>query len=103
MAAGLQIFNSDGWLDVDVSDRLPRFLGIAQIGGEQASGSIYNPGIRPNTNIWWFIMSPSTNFANPEASSPTYEYPSITQGESHLYWNFPSGRRLSCTLLYGVY
>lgn len=103
MAAGLQVYSSNGKLDVDITDRLPRFLGTAQIGGTQESGTISNPGIRAGTNIWWFILSPTTNFNNPEASNPKYEYPVITQGEGFLAWRFPSGRKLSCTLLYGVY
>jgi len=103
MAAGMQVYNSNGTLDVDITDRLPRFLGTARIDGNSESGIIYNSGIRTGTNIWWFILSPTTNFNNPEASSPRYEYPVITQGEGFLSWRFPSGRKLACTLLYGVY
>lgn len=103
MTAGLQAFNENGKLDVDITDRLPRFLGKVRIDGTKESGTIYNSGIRSGTNIWWFILSPTTNFTNPEASNPKYEYPVITQGEGCLSWKFPAGRKLACTLLYGVY
>lgn len=103
MAQGFQTFNDDGSVDVDVSNRLPRLLGSVSIGANQATGRVTNAGITKNTNIWWFLLSASTNFSAADRNVPTYEYPTITQGDGFLDWSFPSGRRLACTLLYGVY
>lgn len=103
MAQGLQVFDENGKLDVDVTNRLPRFLGRVVIDGSSASGVVYNDGIKPETEIWWFLQTPSTNFATQEAERPVYEYPKITKGNGFLRWQFPSGRKLACTMLYGVY
>lgn len=103
MAQGFQTFNADGSLDVDVSSRLPRFLGSVSISTSQTSGRVYNSGINANTDIWWFLLGATTNFSAADTSSPTYEYPTITKGNGYLEWSFPTGRALSCTLLYGVY
>ena len=103
MAQGFQTFNEDGSVDVDVTSRLPRLLGTVSIGASQRTGRISNSGITPNTNIWWFLLSATTNFSAGDRSVPTYEYPTITQGDGFLDWSFPSGRNLACTLLYGVY
>lgn len=103
MAQGFQTFNEDGSVDVDVTSRLPRLLGMVSIGANQRTGRISNSGITPNTAIWWFLLSATTNFSAEDRSVPTYEYPTITQGDGFLDWSFPSGRNLACTLLYGVY
>lgn len=103
MAQGFQTFNEDGSVDVDVTSRLPRLLGMVSIGTNQRTGRISNSGITPNTAIWWFLLSATTNFSAGDRSVPTYEYPTITQGDGFLDWSFPSGRNLACTLLYGVY
>lgn len=103
MAQGFQTFNEDGSVDVDVSARLPRLLGSVNIKASQTSGRITNAGITKNTNVWWFIQSATTNFSAADRDVPTYEFPTITQGEGFLDWSFPTGRKLACKLLYGVY
>lgn len=103
MAQGFQTFNEDGSVDVDVTTRLPRLLGIVTIKASQTTGRITNAGITKNTNVWWFIQSATTNFSAADKTVPTYEYPTITQGDGYLDWNFPAGRKLACKLLYGVY
>ena len=103
MAQGLQTFNADGSLDVDITNRLPRFLGSVSIPASKASGTIYNQYINNNTDIWWFLLSASTSFSVSSGDRVTYEYPIIEKGDGYLKWTFPSGRNLSCTLLYGVY
>ena len=52
MAQGFQTFNEDGSVDVDVTSRLPRLLGMVSIGANQRTGRISNSGITPNTNIY---------------------------------------------------
>lgn len=103
MAQGFQTFNEDGSVDVDVTTRLPRLLGIVTINASQTTGRITNAGITKNTNVWWFIQSATTNFSAADKTVPTYEYPTITQGDGYLDWSFPAGRKLACKLLYGVY
>lgn len=103
MAQGMQVYNEDGTLDVDVTSRLPRLLGSATIGGSKTSGTIQNAGITANNNIWWFLLSATTNYAASYGDKVQYEYPTITQGNGCLNWKFPSGRKLSCTIIYGVY
>ena len=103
MAQGLQVFDASGNLDVDITNRLPRFLGVESISASKQSGRIVNAGITPETDIWWFLLNASANFSADDGDQVTYEYPTITKGNGYLYYSFPSGRKISCTLLYGVY
>ena len=103
MMQGLQVFDANGNLDIDITHRIPRFLGITNIPANQPTGRIVNAGILPETDIWWFLLNATTNFSASYGDQVTYEYPTITKGNGYLYWNFPSGRNISCTLLYGVY
>lgn len=103
MAQGLQVFDTSGNLDVDITNRLPRFLGTADIPANKPTGRIVNEGITPETDIWWFILKPQTNYSAAESENVTFEYPNVTKGNGYLYWSFPTGRNLSCRLLYGVY
>lgn len=103
MAQGLQVYDASGNLDVDITNRLPRLLGVASIPASQRTGRIVNEGITPETDIWWFLLNATTNFSASYGDSVTYEYPTITKGNGYLYWSFPSGRNVACTLLYGVY
>ncbi len=103
MAQGLQTFNSDGSLDTDVTNRLPRFLGMVSISESQNTGVIYNEYINQSTDVWWFLMNASTNFSASDGDVVRYEYPTMEKGNGYLKWTFPSGRRLACTMLYGVY
>ena len=72
MAQGLQVYNENGKLDVDVTNRLPRFLGRVVIDGTSDTGVVYNDGIKPESDIWWFLQTPSTNFAVQETERPKY-------------------------------
>ena len=103
MAQGLQTFNADESLDVDITNRLPRFLGVVSIPASQNTGIIYNSYINGSTDIWWFLMNATTSFSAAYGEVTTYEYPVIEKGEGYLKWTFPSGRRLACTMVYGVY
>lgn len=103
MAQGLQTYNADGSLDTDITTRLPRYLGSVSISASQSSGTIRNQYINEYTDIWYFLLSASTSFSAAQGNQVTYEYPVIEKGNGYLKWSFPSGRNLSCTLLYGVY
>lgn len=104
MAQGLQTFLEDGvTVDVDVTNRLPRFLGSVNISASQNTGTIYNEYINNDTDVWWFLLNATTSFSVSQGNSVTYEYPTIEKGNGYLRWTFPSGRKLACTMLYGVY
>ncbi len=104
MSQGFQTFLEDGeTVDVDITNRLPRYFGSVSIPASQKTGIIYNSYIDKNTDVWWFLMNAETNFSAVQASEVTYEYPTIEKGEGYLKWTFPSGRNLSCVMLYGAY
>lgn len=52
MAVGLRVWDSSGYLKVDISDRLLRFLGDPIIAGEGTSGSVTNDGLLTGTPFW---------------------------------------------------
>ncbi len=104
MAQGFQTFLTDGvTVDVDVTSRLPRFLGSVTIPASQRTGTIYNSYINDNTDIWWFLLNATTKFSAANSEVIKYEYPTIEKGKGCLKWTFPKGRNLACTMLYGVY
>ncbi len=104
MAQGLQTFLEDGvTVDVDITNRLPRFLGSVSIPASQNTGVIYNSYINDHTDVWWLLMNTSAGFESSYGNVTTYEYPVIEKGNGYIKWTFPSGRKLSCTMLYGVY
>lgn len=55
MAAGLQVFNQFGGLELDLTDRVGRFL-FQIVVGAGASGSVSNDGIAQGTPICFATM-----------------------------------------------
>ena len=104
MAQGLQIFDGNGKTLLDITNRLPKYLGKATIDGTNAnSGSIVNSEIGEG-DVWWFVVSDSyTDKETTTGNSTTYYYPTITKGSGCLNWSFPSGQKLKCTIIYGIY
>ena len=103
MAQGLQIFNGNGFLMLDITDRLPKFLGTANISSSASSGTVYNSEIGDG-DLWWFIVSSSYPDKETTLGAETeYHYPTITKGNGCFTWQFPPGKNLSCTIIYGIY
>lgn len=102
MAAGLQCFDASGNLVVDITSRLPRFVGSAVVDGS-GNGSATNANLAAGTP--WYVFQPSQlwGFINMDVSRPIFSLSGNT-----ISWTYSPGAgahnsRIPGTLFYGVY
>lgn len=103
MPQGLQVFRKDGTLSLDITNRIPKFLGVATIDGSSQSGRIQNDELK-NGDLWYLIIT--LNYPRPDMvkdNNAKYETPTITKEDGYLVWSFPQNRKVACKILYGVY
>lgn len=81
MPQGLQVFDSNGVIVFDVTDRLSRVLGI--ITTTASNGSISDPGLLTGTP-WWMIIDDWGGAS--DTYSLTTSVPLITASGSTLSW-----------------
>lgn len=98
MAQGMQVFDANGKIRVDVTSRLQKYLGKFKIDGTQSSGSIINSEL-VNGDLWYFFLASTPNFT---AKDTPRSVPTITKSGDTLTWKFSNGA-IPCTLVYGVY
>lgn len=95
MEAGLQIFDSQGSLIVDVGSRLARFMGSVNTGNH--SGAIHVPGF--NTGEPFYVSLLNTPTILGTVAGPTIWTSGLT-----LHWAFDLHRPQSpVTIIYGVF
>lgn len=103
MPQGLQVFRADGSLALDITARIPKFLGVATLDGSAQSGRIKNDDLKSG-DLWYLIIT--LNYPQPDLvtdNNTKYETPTITKEEGYLVWSFPQNRKVACKILYGVY
>lgn len=103
MPQGLQVFRADGTLALDITARIPKFLGVATLDGSAQSGRIKNDDLKSG-DLWYLIIT--LNYPQPDLvqdNNTKYETPTITKEEGYLVWSFPQNRKVACKILYGVY
>lgn len=99
VANGLQTFDSSGTIDVDITSRLQKILGIISIDSSQRTGHITNPQLA-GQDVWYFFLSCSYPEINVTSQPKTL--PAITVSGDELSWEFPRDG-VDCKLMYGVY
>ena len=102
MPQGLQVFDENGTLLVDVTDRLVKYLGVVQIDG--TNGSITNDELSEG-NLWYYPLNIKMPPPTPSIHTE-YHMPTITKNSKSISWDYgshPADKRLSMVLLYGVY
>ena len=94
MPQGLQVFDENGNMTLDVTDRLTRVLGEFQTG--KVSGSITDSNL--SSGIPWYIIKNSSDGRG-------YKYAPflITFTSNGASWTFGSGTIVSKNITYGVY
>lgn len=92
-----EIFNPDGSLQFDMSNRLSKYLGYIQIQGN-TPGSLLNP--RFTEAIPWYTVTPSIDF-NP-ATGRVPSNPTVTFIQGTMSWSGGTGG-VSYIITYGVY
>lgn len=102
MAAGLQCFDASGNLVVDITSRLPRFVGSAPVGPPNTT-SVSDSRLAAGTV--WYAFQPSQiwGFINMDVSRPIFSVSGTT-----ISWVYSAGAgthnmQIPGTLFYGVY
>lgn len=103
--AGLQVFDKNGNVVVDITDRICRYLGEGSTGFE--AGFVTNDVFLENVNAW---VLPKQIYLKRYASGVTgntYEYPRFYVSGNRLGWKYNSptndGLRESFDFYYGVF
>lgn len=102
MPQGLQVFDENGNVVVNVTDRLVKYLGVVQING--TNGSITNDELSDG-DLWYYPLNIKTPPPTPSIHTE-YHMPTITKNGKNILWDYgsyPADKRLSMVLLYGVY
>lgn len=97
MPAGLQCFNAQGQLTVDITDNLPRFIGSVVTG--TSPGSISIPAFASGRGFAY-----STDFSDFNAGDAVNR-PIFQVSTSGISWSWGSGPPIlrSIIILYGVF
>jgi hypothetical protein len=91
---GLQCFDGEGNLILDVTDRLTRVLGEFDTG--VVNGSLIDDGLRTGTP--WY------NIFYPNSGELIYLVPLVIwTGDNELIWTFARDNPVSLHVMYGVY
>lgn len=101
MAAGLQCWDASGNLIVDITSRLPRFVGSASLAG--GNSSVTDAKLAGGTV--WFAFQPDQiwGFQNMDVSRPIFSVSGNT-----ISWTYSGGAtaqniQITGTLFYGIY
>lgn len=103
---GLQVFDENGNVVVDTSERITKYLGSFTVPTNADSGTITNSEIGDG-DLWYTIRVDNVD-ASTIWDGAIFQYPIITKGDGVLYWNYPHStssiyRRYGVTVYYGVY
>lgn len=101
MTQGLQVYDANGNIILDVTDRLTKYLGELDTGYND--GELSNPDITDGVSVWVFATSYSYNNT---VTSGTHvcATPQFTCSAGKIMWTFPEGDvRASLHVMYGVY
>lgn len=105
MAFGFQVFDPQGRLIVDITDRLTRIIGQVYTGDQP--GSIQVPGWASYGTPWVFVLQRpnasftplnGTRFVRPTISGDTLSWDFEPNSPSYNHWP-----RIPGTIQYGVY
>ncbi|MFR1863179.1 MAG: hypothetical protein ACLTJQ_07100 [Dialister invisus] len=102
MPQGLQVFDENGNIVVDVTNRLIKYLGVVEING--TDGSLTNVELSEG-DLWYYPLNIKMPPPTPSIHTE-YHMPTITKNSKSISWDYgshPSDKRLSMVLLYGVY
>lgn len=93
MAVGLQVYKADGSLDLDLTKRIPKFIGVKTVTG---TGQLLISEVadNPNNKLWYIISS-----YTPSEDKGSIPLIRISDASSKIQWsNIPR-----TTFRYGVY
>lgn len=103
MPAGLQTFDKNGNVMVDITDRLTKIVGIKRFDVIEPSGSVTIPTTN-NEYVWYFLNSYANGEPKPQSGfSSVYD---LKLSGNVLSWTLKSdkaiGKRCQVAVIYGV-
>ena len=103
---GLQVFDENGNVVVDTTERITKYLGSFTVPTDADSGTVANSEI--GDGDLWYVIEIDSLTPGGVGSDVMFSYPVITKGDGVLYWNYPHSqtsfyRRYGVTIHYGVY
>lgn len=103
MPAGLQTFDKNGKVMVDITDRLTKIVGIKRFDVIEPSGSVTIPTTN-NEYVWYFLNSYANGGPRPQSGfSNVYD---LKLSGNVLSWTLKSdtaiGKRCQVAVIYGV-
>ena len=101
---GLQVFDENGNVVVDITDRLTKVLGTASIRPTTTAGTITNALIVDSNKMWYAITSVNFN-QSWTVMDADIEMPVLTQINGGISWEYVKNSRYKAgiDIIYGVY
>ena len=103
---GLQVFDNQGNVVVDVTDRLTKVLGTATIPANTTSGTISNPLIVSDVSIW-YVITKITFDERWTRMDAVMGLPVFTQVDGGIHWEYVPEQgyyyKAGVEIIYGVY
>ena len=93
MAQGVQVFDENGNITLDLTKQIPRIVGELTLNG---NGSITSTSIGyPNNKLWYFILG----YVSPSSNIEAVPYLRIDNNGTKITW----GNQLGTKIRYGIY
>nr|DAE53983.1 MAG TPA: hypothetical protein [Bacteriophage sp.] len=104
MTQGLQVYDANGNIILDVTDRITKYLGAILI--NQTDGSITDA--RVNEGDLWYLYLYARSHQSGMTNGTYYNYgPTLTKGDGVINYAYPSSassnEKMTVYVLYGVY
>ena len=105
MPQGLQCFDENGNLILDVTDRLVKYIGTGFIDLNVTEGEIVNSEITEKGDLWYVLIKGTGNSrgADPRWENIFAEFPILTKENGKIKWRYTQAARRGGTIMYGVY
>jgi len=103
---GLQCFDENGNLILDVTDRLVKYIGTGFIDLNATEGEIVNSEITEKGDLWYVLIAGtgnSENIPNFYWENLLAEFPMLTKEKGKIKWKYTRAERRGGTIMYGVY
>lgn len=102
---GLMVFGSDGYPILEITDRLTKYSGEADIYPTADSGTIQCPDLTRGMGLWYFITNVYLSASEPILGDVETPYISATDAVGYFNWRYysRSGTRVGVHIIYGVY
>lgn len=102
MPQGLQTFDENGDMVINITDRIQKYLGIINCPENQNSGEVRN-GQLTEGDLWYLIIPNSYPTLNLSGNNQyQYSVPFVSKNGDKVEWYFTQNH-VGCQILYGVF